>query len=154
GAGNAGVISLTRSLACSERKHTSKSHHRLKPYHRHSLRDGFTVSFVLSPMTWLFCHRRRRDAKHRRQLDTCLGVSGPHDFAVRLKLIRLLSQGVHRIPRPTFRDDGEAPPRRDAERRGLIEMICPTGIAKYFLRHDWTGQIRLKCLNKSTFART
>jgi len=28
-----------------------------------------TVSFVLSPVIGLCCHRRRRDAKHHRQLD-------------------------------------------------------------------------------------
>jgi hypothetical protein len=42
-----------------------------------------TVSFVLSPVTGLYCHRRRRDAEHRRQLDISVGMSGPHDFAVR-----------------------------------------------------------------------
>jgi hypothetical protein len=42
-----------------------------------------TVSFVLSPATGLFCHRRRRN--YFRQLDASVGASGPHDFAVRLK---------------------------------------------------------------------
>jgi hypothetical protein len=32
--------------------------HRFTGLNRHSLRDGFTVSFVLSPVTGLFCHRR------------------------------------------------------------------------------------------------
>src|ERR1700682_1037017 len=41
-----------------------------------------TVSFVLSPVTGLVCHRRRRS--FLRQLDTSVGASGPHDFAVRL----------------------------------------------------------------------
>ena len=48
---------------------------------RHSPRNGFTVSFVLSPVTGLFCHRRRRNCF--RQLDASVGASGPHDFAVR-----------------------------------------------------------------------
>jgi len=109
GAGKAGCPLHPQPSARKMKAH-QHSHHR---FNRISpafpARVVLTVSFVLSPVTWPFCHRRRRDAKHRRQLDTCLGVSGPHDFAVRLKLIRLLSQDVHRIPRPTFRDDGEAP---------------------------------------------
>ena len=40
-----------------------------------------TVSFVLSPVTMLVCHRRLR---FTRQLDTSVGASGPHDFAVRV----------------------------------------------------------------------
>jgi hypothetical protein len=58
-----------------------------------------TVSFALSPETWLFCLRRRRDAKHRRQLDICLGMSGPHDFAVREHAARQAAQ-----PRPLHSD--------------------------------------------------
>src|SRR5258705_6688847 len=37
--------------------------------------------FVLSPVTGLFCHRRRRICI--RHLDASVGASGPHDFAVR-----------------------------------------------------------------------
>ena len=33
-------------------------------------------------------------------------------------------------------------------------MICPTGITKYFLRYDWTTQIRLNRLKKIVFPRT
>jgi hypothetical protein len=33
-------------------------------------------------------------------------------------------------------------------------MICPTAKAEYFLRWDWTGQIRLKCFSKFVCART
>jgi hypothetical protein len=42
----------TRSLVREERKRTS-SHHRFAETFRHSLRDGFTVSFVLAPETGL-----------------------------------------------------------------------------------------------------
>jgi hypothetical protein len=45
-----------------------------------------TVSSALSLMTGLFCHHRRRDAKHHRQLDASVGASGPHGFAVRAAL--------------------------------------------------------------------
>jgi hypothetical protein len=40
-----------------------------------------TVSFALSPVIGLFCHRRRRSVL--RQLDASVEASGPHDFAVR-----------------------------------------------------------------------
>jgi hypothetical protein len=33
-----------------------------------------------------------------RQLDTSVGVSGPHDFAVRIGIARLARRYVHRIP--------------------------------------------------------
>src|SRR2546428_10050356 len=49
---------------------------------RHPLRNGFTAYFVLSPVSGLFCHRRRRDTS--RQLSASIAAPGPHDFAVRL----------------------------------------------------------------------
>jgi hypothetical protein len=60
-----------------------------------------TVSFVLSPVTGLSCHRRRCDAKHHHQLDASVGASGPHDFAVRNGAFRPARRRVHRIPHPT-----------------------------------------------------
>ena len=66
-----------------------------------------TAYFVLSPVTGLFCHRRLR--RLLRQLDTSVGVSGPHDFAVRYHAIR--QRRNQRPPHPAFnvRDDREAP---------------------------------------------
>jgi len=61
---------------------------------------------VLSPVTGLFCHRHRRNCF--RQLDTSVGVSGPHDFAVRLSAIRQKHIRVHRIP-SRVRDDRDTP---------------------------------------------
>jgi hypothetical protein len=52
-----------------------------------------TVSFVISPVTGLVCHRRQRN--EFRRLDTSVGASGPHDFAVRVSAIRQKHQ-----PRP------------------------------------------------------
>jgi hypothetical protein len=65
-----------------------------------------TVSFALSPVTGLFCHRHRRSCLHR--LDTSVGVSGPHDFAVRFSAVRQERIRVHRIP-PRVRDDRDTP---------------------------------------------
>jgi hypothetical protein len=44
---------------------------------------------------------------------------------------------VHRIP-PRVRDDRE-PPLSSGETGGAIEMICPTGEAKYFCKQGWTA---------------
>ncbi len=74
-----------------------------------------TVSFALSLVTGLFCHHRRRDAKHHRQLDASVGASGPHDFAVR----KLAHSSARRLrpPHPALhvRDDRDTPlcSRRD-----------------------------------------
>jgi hypothetical protein len=65
-----------------------------------------TVSFVLSPVTGLVCHRHWRSCL--RQLDTSVGVSGPHDFAVRFSAVRQEHIRVHRIP-PRVRDDRDTP---------------------------------------------
>jgi hypothetical protein len=56
---------------------------------RHSLRDGLTVSFVLSSVHRAFWPPCRDNALARVALDTSVGVSGPHDFAVRHVTSRL-----------------------------------------------------------------
>src|SRR5256885_6361534 len=56
-----------------------------------------TVSFVISPVIGLFCHRRLRC----RKLDASVEASGPHDFAVRVSTVRQRCLRVHRIPCPT-----------------------------------------------------
>ena len=81
-----------RSRACSV-VNTRVSHHGHTGTTRHSPRNGFTAYIVLSPVTGLFCHRHRRN--YFRQLDTSVGVSGPHDFAVRVSAVR-----QERRPRP------------------------------------------------------
>ena len=48
---------------------------------RLSPRNGFTTYSVLSPVSGVSCHRRRRDTS--RQLDATVAAPGPHDFAVR-----------------------------------------------------------------------
>jgi hypothetical protein len=47
-----------------------------------------TAYIVLSPVTGLSCHRRQADKSAK--LDTSVGVSGPHVFAVRISVIRPL----------------------------------------------------------------
>jgi hypothetical protein len=70
-----------------------------------------TAYFVLSPATGLSCHRHRADTSA--QLDTSVGASGPHDFAVRLELrSSARRQSVHRIPHPTFVTTAKRPSYR------------------------------------------
>jgi hypothetical protein len=78
-----------------------------------------TVSFVLSPVTGLSCHRRPQD-HHLGRLDISVGISGPHDFSVR-RIGALVSRTacVHRIP-PHVRDDRETPLCRD----GMDWLYC------------------------------
>jgi hypothetical protein len=98
----------TRSLACKNRKHASKSprSHRDHPAFPHAM--VLTAYFVLSPVIGLSCHRRPCDAKHHHELDAGVEASGPHDFAVRVSAVRprkmfaLSCFRVHRIPCPTF----------------------------------------------------
>jgi hypothetical protein len=67
-----------------------------------------TVSFVLSPVTGLDCHRRL-SGSFPQKLDASVGASGPHDFAVRISFVRQRSFGVHRIPHPTLMTMANAP---------------------------------------------
>ena len=66
-----------------------------------------TVYFVLSPVTGLFCHRHLVDTSTK--LDTSVGVSGPHDFAVRFRCSRQQHHPRPPHPAPNVRDDREAP---------------------------------------------
>src|SRR5436190_15996264 len=58
------------------------SHHEFSQSHRLSPRNGFTVSFVLSPVSGVFCHRCRTRYEAGR-VDATVAAPGPHDFAVR-----------------------------------------------------------------------
>jgi hypothetical protein len=95
----------TRSRACRVVS-TRVSHHGRTGITRHSrTRMVLTVSFALSPVTGLVCHRRPQETRKKlasQELDASVGASGPHDFAVR-KVSALVSSTtrVHRIPSPT-----------------------------------------------------
>ncbi len=90
----------TRGLVCTCSGRTHTSNNEYTGIARHSrTRVVLTVSFALSPVTGLFCHRHRRSCLHR--LDTSVGVSGPHDFVVRVSTVRQRRISVHRIPHPT-----------------------------------------------------
>ena len=68
----------------------------------------FTAYNVLSPVTGLSCHRRFREALASQKLDTSVGVSGPHDFAVRFSTL-VSCTAASTAPLPYVRDDRETP---------------------------------------------
>jgi hypothetical protein len=157
GAGNAGCPMHPQPCVRMKKAH-KQSHHRYADAIRHPLREGFTAYFVLSPVTGLFCHRRLQATACK--LDTSVGASGPHDFAVRgnlhqghstdlVPVRRSFSEGGWlrsslKPPRPSHpalnvRDDREAPLLSSAGRPKQVAVICPTGQAEYFFGAGWTG---------------
>jgi hypothetical protein len=83
------------------------------------------------------------------ELDTSVGVSGPHDFAVRLSAVRQERIRVHRIP-SRVRDDREAPLEWD-ETAEVLKVIWVNRKQQYFFRRDWTTQITLIRFRKLSF---
>src|ERR1700681_757191 len=96
-----------------------------------------------------------------RELDASVGASGPHDFAVRcnisrphavdrsqafrqpaLRSHRAQNAAASTASHPNVRDDRDTPLCGTGWRE-FVEMICPTGEAKYFCEGDWTGGITL-----------
>jgi hypothetical protein len=60
-------------------------------------------------------------------LDISVGISGPHDFAVRPQSRPSGDIAcVHRIPHPTFVTVAKRPSYSGAERGKVVKVICPT----------------------------
>src|SRR5579872_362599 len=66
------------------------------------------------------------------RLDISVGISGPHDFAVRIVHARQAAPRVHRIPGPTFVTIRETPLLIGPGRGGLVKVICSTTQGKFF----------------------
>jgi hypothetical protein len=108
-------------------EHSHYRFSRIHPTFPHAM--VLTVSFVLSPVIGLVCHRRL--ARLLTRLDAGVEASGPHDFAVRVSTIRQARRPRPPHPAPNVRDDREAPLLRDGMAR-VVDLICPTAKAKYF----------------------
>ena len=111
-----------------------------------------TVSFVISPVIGLFCHRHRRDAEHCRQLGISVEMPEPHDFAVRLQVrssFALEASTASRLASVTIAS-------RPSVRRDDVALLLflPGGQAKNFFERDWTAQISLNWLSKLDFTCT
>ena len=93
-------------------------------------RNGFTAYFALSPVTGLFCHRRLRikfclspvGPTQLRKLDTSVGVSGPHDFAVRNNIARPYAADRSRETRPAIHDCAHDTAASTASRRTSVTI--------------------------------
>jgi hypothetical protein len=66
-----------------------------------------TAYSVLSPVTGLCCHRHPWILP--RDLNASVGASGPHGFAVRSHVIRLVTPPRPSHPAPNVRDDRDTP---------------------------------------------
>jgi hypothetical protein len=96
GAGNAGRSMRPQPRVQNKKAH-EHSHHGHAGYTRHSLRNGFTVSFVIFPVIGLLSPSPRVTAR----LDAGIEASEPHDFAVRVGAVR--QQHHQRPPHPAPR---------------------------------------------------
>src|SRR3977135_991975 len=96
-----------------------------------------TVSFVLSPVIGLSCHRHRRKmvsanlTPASRRQDHTTSPSASARFVKR-------AARVHRIP-PRVRDDRDTPLVGDETARD-IEVIWVRRETKYFCKWGWTGK--------------
>src|SRR5882672_12609547 len=99
-----------------------------------------TVSFVLSPVTMLGCHRHQWNRFH--QLSACIGAPGPHNFAVRTNAARRATIALGDVrpshPLPNVRDDRDTP-LLWAGTRETVSLIWGNREAKYFCAKGWTG---------------
>ncbi|MGA8903159.1 hypothetical protein [Bradyrhizobium sp.] len=97
------------------KKAYERSHHRLAATIGIPCANGFNGLLRSLPGEPGFIASVACGDHHR--LDTSVGVSGRHDFAVRDTRIRLVRRRVHRIFRPTFRDDRDTPLMRAEDAR-------------------------------------
>ena len=108
-----------------------------------------TVSFGLSPVIGLVCHRHLR--VETQNLTQRRGVRTTRLRRPRSAPFVSATACVHRIP-PRVRDDREPPlVGRDG---GISELIWLGHERKYFRNWDWTAQIRLIRLKKFGSARS
>src|SRR5260221_8331923 len=102
-----------------------------------------------------------------RELDTSVGASGPHDFAVRSNISRQHAGDRSQALRSHCAQNAAAStaslpyvcgdhdtPLLWGGMREVLEMIWGVRKQKYFCKRDWTTQITLKSHNKSSWARS
>jgi hypothetical protein len=97
----------TRDLVCNVHKKVRTRAYRAAENIRHSLRNGFTAYFVLSPENGSFASVVTPSVNPG-QLDASTAASGPHDFAVRFSAVRQ-GTSASTATRPTFVTMADAP---------------------------------------------
>ena len=110
-----------------------------------------TVSFVLSSVTGLSCHRRWRKISSA-NLASASGCQDHTTSPSASSAFRLVASRRPLRPAPNVRDDREAPliSRRDD---GNMDLIWVRRETEYFFGKDWTGGIALSRFMKFGFAR-
>jgi hypothetical protein len=98
-------------------------------------------------VTGLVCHRRLADTSAK--LDTSVGASGPHDFAVRRSAVRLAAPTASTASRLTSVTIAKRPSGRRDD--GDMRLIWVGREMENFLMWDWTTQITLIRFNKIAF---
>src|SRR5580658_9715299 len=78
--------------------------------------------------------------QHHRPVDTSVGVSGRHDFAVRETRSRQSRASRPSHPAPNVRDDRETPLLIGRGTGGKMPLICPTTQAKGLRHFNATGK--------------
>src|SRR5260221_8226268 len=73
-----------------------------------------------------------------RRLDTSVGVSGPHDFAVRIKRRSSIAPSASTASRPASVTIASRPSEWDGTVR-ISELIWVKLERKYFCKWGWTG---------------
>jgi len=106
GAGNAGCP-MHPQPRVRNKKARRVSHYRFTGQSGIPRTTVLTAYGALSPVTGLFCHRRLQITIC--ELDASVGASGPHAFAVRVRIARLATCRVHHIPHSTSVDDRDTP---------------------------------------------
>src|SRR5271154_7000829 len=111
----------TRSLACKIKIAYEHSHHGHTGLTRHSPRNGLRL-ISCSPRRPGFFATVAPAGLNLRKLYTSVGVSGPHDFAVRFKRRSSCAAKASIASRLNVRDDPETPllSRRDSGMKSLI----------------------------------
>src|SRR6266545_8371714 len=100
----------TRDLVCNVHKKVRTRAYRAAEAIRHSLRNGFTAYFALSPVIGFLVTVASKKLASQ-ELDASVEASGPHDFAVRIRAVRQRRIRVHRSL-SHVRDDGRRPSSR------------------------------------------
>jgi hypothetical protein len=113
---------------------TRVSHHGHTGNTRHSPRNGFNGFLRALPGDRAFLPPSSAVA---RQLDTSVGASGPHDFAVRRPHRSSGVQPTSTASRPNVCDDRETPLSRAGTSMD-INLIWVGGEAEYFCTKGWT----------------
>src|ERR1700704_3550697 len=166
GRGECGVPAAPAASCAKCSKAHECRHHGHTGFTRHSLRNGFTAYFVLSPATNSSCHRHQRNKvclspvgpTRLRQLDTsngCQDHTASPSATTSFVCAPLITHGsfanppcdplrarrcrVHRIP-SRVRDDRDTPLFRDRTAR-LIDLIWVKREWKYFCKQDSTARI-------------